>query len=46
MAKNKVTVTDNSIKSGVTSDANKAICEFIWICKRIEEQRIKELSTN
>lgn len=30
MAKNKVTVTDNSIKSGVTSDANKAICEFIW----------------
>ena len=30
MAKKKVTVTDNSIKSGVTSDANKAICEFIW----------------
>ena len=30
MAKNKVTVTDNSIKSGVTSDANKAICEYIW----------------
>lgn len=30
MAKQKVTVTDNSIKSGVTSDANKAICEFIW----------------
>ena len=30
MAKQKVTVTDNSIKSGVTSDANKAICEYIW----------------
>lgn len=30
MAKNKVTLTDNSIKSGVTSDANKAICEYIW----------------
>ena len=30
MAKKKVTVTDNSIKSGVTSDANKAICEYIW----------------
>ncbi len=30
MAKNKVTVTDNSIKSGVTSDVNKAICEYIW----------------
>lgn len=30
MAKNKVTVTDNSIRSGVTSDANKAICEYIW----------------
>lgn len=30
MTKNKVTVTDNSIKSGVTSDANKAICEYIW----------------
>lgn len=30
MAKNKVTVTDNSIKSGVTSDANKAICEYVW----------------
>ena len=25
MAKQKVTLTDNSIKSGVTSDANKAI---------------------
>ena len=30
MAKQKVTVTDTSIKSGVTSDANKAICEYIW----------------
>lgn len=30
MTKNKVTVTDNSIKSGVTSDAKKAICEYIW----------------
>lgn len=30
MGKQKVTVTDNSIKSGVTSDANKAICEYIW----------------
>lgn len=30
MAKQKVTLTDNSIKSGVTSDANKAICEYIW----------------
>ena len=30
MSKNKVTVTDNSIKSGVTSDVNKAICEYIW----------------
>lgn len=30
MAKQKVTVTDNSIKSGVTSDVNKAICEFVW----------------
>ena len=30
MAKTKVTVTDNSIKSGVTSDANKAICEYVW----------------
>ncbi len=30
MAKTKVTVTDNSIKSGVTSDVNKAICEYVW----------------
>lgn len=30
MGKQKVTVTDNSIKSGVTSDAKKAICEYIW----------------
>lgn len=30
MAKSKVTLTDNSIKSGVTSDVNKAICEYIW----------------
>lgn len=30
MAKNKVTVTDNSIKSGVTNDVKKAICEYIW----------------
>lgn len=30
MGKKKVTVTDNSIKSGVTSDVNKAICEYIW----------------
>jgi len=30
MGMQKVTVTDNSIKSGVTSDANKAICEYIW----------------
>ena len=30
MGKQQVTVTDNSIKSGVTSDANKAICEYIW----------------
>lgn len=30
MAKQKVTVTDNSIKSGVTSDSKKAICEYIW----------------
>ena len=30
MAKNKVSITDSSIKSGVTSDAKKAICEFIW----------------
>lgn len=29
MAKNKVTVTDNSIKSGVTSDANKARQEIL-----------------
>lgn len=30
MSKQKVTITDNSIKSGVTSDVKKAICEFIW----------------
>lgn len=30
MAKQKVTITNTSIRSGVTSDANKAICEFIW----------------
>ena len=30
MAKQKVTITNNSIKSGVTTDVKKAICEFIW----------------
>lgn len=30
MPKQKVSITDLSIKSGVTSDAKKAICEFIW----------------
>lgn len=30
MSKKKVSITDNSIKSGVTSDPKKAICEFIW----------------
>ena len=30
MAKQKVTLTNTSIRSGVTSDANKAICEYIW----------------
>ena len=30
MAKQNVTLTNTSIKSGVTSDANKAICEYIW----------------
>ena len=30
MTKSKVTVTDNSIKSGVTSDAKRAICEYVW----------------
>lgn len=30
MSKQKVTVTDTSIMSGVTSDPKKAICEYIW----------------
>ena len=30
MAKQRVSITNNSIKSGVTNDAKKAICEFIW----------------
>ena len=30
MVKQKVSITNNSIKSGVTNDAKKAICEFIW----------------
>lgn len=30
MAKQKVFITDNGIKSGVTSDAKRAICEYIW----------------
>lgn len=30
MAKQKVTITNNSIKSGLTTDIKKAICEFIW----------------
>lgn len=30
MSKQKVTVTDTSITSGVTSDPKKAICEYIW----------------
>lgn len=30
MAKQKVSITNTSIKSGVTSDAKKAICEYIW----------------
>lgn len=30
MAKKKVTLTNTSIRSGVTSDASKAICEYIW----------------
>ena len=30
MAKQKVTLTNTSIRSGVTSDAGKAICEYIW----------------
>ena len=30
MANNKVSITDSSIQSGVTSDAKKAICEYIW----------------
>ena len=28
--KQKVTITNNSIKSGLTTDIKKAICEFIW----------------
>lgn len=30
MAKQKVSITNTSIKSGVTADAKKAICEYIW----------------
>lgn len=30
MSKKKVSITDNSIKNGVTSDFKKAICEYIW----------------
>lgn len=30
MAKQKVSITDNGIKSGVTSDEKRAICEYIW----------------
>jgi DNA mismatch repair enzyme (predicted ATPase) len=30
MSKQKVTITDTSIMSGVTSDPKKAICEYIW----------------
>ena len=30
MSKQRVSITDNSIKNGVTNDAKKAICEFIW----------------
>lgn len=30
MAKQKVSITNTSIKSGVTSDAKKAICEYLW----------------
>ena len=30
MSKQKVTVTDTSIMSGVTSDPRRAICEYIW----------------
>lgn len=30
MSKQKVTITDTSIMSGVTSDPQKAICEYIW----------------
>ena len=30
MSKQKVSITNTSIRSGVTSDAKKAICEFIW----------------
>lgn len=30
MAKRRVNITNNSIRSGVTTDAKKAICEYIW----------------
>lgn len=30
MSKQKVSITNTSIKRGVTSDAKKAICEYIW----------------
>lgn len=30
MPKKKVSITDNGIRSGVTSDTKKAICEYIW----------------
>lgn len=30
MSKRKVNINDTSIMSGVTKDAQKAICEYIW----------------
>lgn len=30
MPKQKVSITDNGIRSGVTADSKKAICEYIW----------------
>ena len=30
MSKRKVNINDTSIMSGVTKDAKKAICEYIW----------------
>ena len=30
MSKQRVTLTNTSIRSGVTSDAKRAICEYIW----------------